>query len=334
MRIFLNATLTDRPYGGANSFLRTLAAALRARGVTIVHDIDAGYDIALVNGLTESFGLTEVRRIHARGIPIVHRKVGYRERGSTELRSEVDGVIVGDRRQIEFEPYLATTIFQSQYSHDGFRASGWNGSRCEIIPNGVDSRIFGLFEPPRFFWQQSTRRSFWTPGNVFRLAISTWSADESKGFRFYRALDAAVANRRDIAISFVGRVPAETKFRNIRVSSPMRAPRLASFLRKHHGYLAFSEHDTCSNALLEAIGCGLQVIYLDSGSHHEFAADVGVAYQGDFDLALAALKDGYSDRLSKWEKPLFDIAPVADRYLSVLRSAAEAGPAGCQDSPR
>lgn len=326
MRVFLNATLTRGPYGGANSFLRTLTEALRARGAVVVHDLDAGFDVALVNGLTDGFGLAEVSRIHARGIPIVHRKVGYRERGSAELRREVDGVVTGDRLQIEFEPHLFATVFQSRYSYDGFRASGWEGSRFEIIPNGVDPAIFSLWQPPRFFWQSPVRRSFWAPGQIFKFAISTWSADESKGFRLFREIDRALKGRRDISVSFAGRTPAGTTFRNIRVSPPMRAPKLASFLRRHHGYLAFSEHDTCSNALLEAISCGLQVIYLDSGSHREFAADVGVAFEGDFDVAVDKLRQGYAERLARWDHPLFDINPVADRYLALLRQALEAPP--------
>ena len=321
MRIFLNASLTDRPYGGANSFLRTLVTAFRERGAVVVHDIEADYDVALVNGLTNGFGLSELRRIHARGIPMVHRKVGYRERGSAELRREVDGVIVGDRLQIEFEPHLFATIFQSRYSYEVSRASGWDGPRWEIIPNGVDSRLFGLVEPARFFWRQPRRRSFWSGDGVFRFAISTWSADESKGFRFYREIDAALSGMRDITVSFVGRKPPGTSFENIRVLAPMRAPKLASFLRGQHGYLAFSEHDTCSNALLEAIGCGLQVVFLDSGSHRELAADVGVAYQGDFGAAVRALVDGYAKRLAKWDDPAYDIGPVADRYLLLLQSA-------------
>ena len=317
MRIFLNAALTDRPYGGANSFLRTLVAALRTRGAAVVHDIDAVYDVALVNGLTEGFGLAEVRKIHARGIPIVHRKVGYRERGSAELRREVDGVIAGDRLQIEFEPYVDVSVFQSRYSYDLFRASGYSGPHSQIIPNGVDPHVFSHVEPARFFWRQPRQRTYWDGHQIFRFAISTWSADASKGFRYYQQFDSELAGMPDVAVDFVGRMPKGT-FNRIQTHSPLRARALASFLRNHHGYLAFSEHDTCSNALLEAISCGLQVIFLNSGSHREFAAPYGVEYAGDFRDAVRQLLQGYRERQARMSERPFDIGPIADRYLSVF----------------
>ena len=141
VRVYVNFTEHRGPYGGANSFLRSLTQALRKRGVEIVLDEREDADLALLNALTEDIDLAFVERIARRDIPIVHRKVGYRASGSQELRAEVDGVIVGNRHQIEFTPYLVHTIFQSEYSRNEFESMGFNGPST-IIPNGVDELVF------------------------------------------------------------------------------------------------------------------------------------------------------------------------------------------------
>lgn len=320
MRVFLNATLTRKPYGGANSFLRSLTSALAARGVRVVSDIRAEFDVALINGLTSDVSAHELAQIRERGIPIVHRKVGYRERGSAELRRESDGVVEGDRRQIAFEPHLAASVFQSRYSYEVFRAAGYVGGLSQIIGNGVDPHVFGLVDPPRFFWQRARPRRPWDGKEPFRFAISTWSADASKGFGLFRELDGRLASLPNVTVDFVGRMPAGLRFERIRSFAPMRASALARFLRAHHGYLAFSEHESCSNALLEAISCGLHTVYVDSGAHREFAEPYGVAYAGSFDDAVARLLAGYQERLSRWPAAPFDIGQVAERYLALFAS--------------
>lgn len=323
MRVFLNATLTNRPYGGANSFLRSLVQELRRRGIGVVFDLAAAYDVALINALSNGLGIREIKQIRSRGIPIVHRKVGYKPSGSAEMRRETNGVIEGDRRQLEFEPYVDASIFQSRYSFEVFRASGYSGAHWKIIPNGVDPGVFSQVEPARFFWQQPRRRRFWDGGEVFRLAISTWSSDPSKGFQYYTQFDALLEDMPHISVDFVGRMPRGTAFKKIRAFAPMKAPRLASFLRRHHGYLAFSQHETCSNALLEAISCGLQVIYLDSGSYREFAGAYGVEYAGDFRGAVRELLQGYAERQARMNDQPFDIGKTADGYISLLQGAIQ-----------
>jgi glycosyltransferase involved in cell wall biosynthesis len=292
MRVYLNFVPQKGPYGGANAFLRTLMVSLGAHNVSFTDDERADVDVALVNALTGGMTLQRVQALAERGIPIVHRKTGFRGRGVAELRAEVDGAVVGDLRQIAFTPFVDHSIFQSAYSRDVFTAAGFSGP-FDILPNGVDETVFNATGASRALLARTRPRSTWRAGDRLEVVISTWSTDDSKGFPHYRALDTELRGRRDVRVTLVGRVPEGTRFRSIRVLRPRAGDRLASLLRRHHVLLQLTEHESCSNALIEGLNCGLPAIYLDSGANREVADRYGVDWRGSLDDALERLLPDY-----------------------------------------
>lgn len=321
MRLYMNFHEVRGPYGGANAFLRALRDGLAERGVRVANDPDARVDLAFLNALTDGIDLDFVRAFAERGVPIVHRKVGYRVSGSPEMRSMVDSVVRGDRLQIEFSPYLAHTVFQSEYSRDVFVSSGFEGPYA-VIHNGVDERVFTSSD--RSLHGRLRRgQPAWDGQGTLRLVISTWSADENKGFPEYREIDTALNGRRDVAITLVGRVPAGTTFRRIRVLRPRRPRALASVLRAHDALLQLARYETCSNALTEGINCGLPAIYLDSGANDEIAADYGVPYRGDLFEAVDRLRPRYRELVSRTPGNPYRMGIVGDRYLELFERVLE-----------
>lgn len=318
MLVYVNVHPREGAFGGANAFLRTLVDELRRRGVETTTDPRDPFDVALLNALTEGLNLETVRRLAESGRPLVHRKTGYLGRGAAGLRQVVGGVVLGDAHQVAFDRYLAHTIFQSRYSRDVFAAAGHRG-RSSVIHNGVDPSIFNL-EQRHLLGRRL--RSFWQPGEALRVVVSSWSADENKGFPEYRRIDGQLGGRDDLRVTLVGRVPEGTRFRHIEVLGPRGPRRLADALRREHVILQLARFETCSNALLEALNCGLPAVYLDSGANAELAADFGVPYEGDLFAALAAVRAGYDGIVSRLPDNPYRIGPVADRYLAVLEAVA------------
>ncbi|MFN8224341.1 MAG: hypothetical protein U0R50_13965 [Gaiellales bacterium] len=327
MHVLVNFTPRDTPYGGANSFLRTLGAELGHRGVTLTSDLRADVDVALLNALTDGLTLAHVQGIAERGIPIVHRKTGYRGRGVAELRAEIDGVITGDRLQLELDPYVAHSVFQSEYSRDVFLASGFVGA-FTVQPNGIDPEVFNRTVTPRL--RAPRRRAFWRTGEPVRVVISTWSTDESKGFPYYRELDRELRGRRDVRVTLVGRSPVDAGFRAIRVVKARGADRLAAYLKRQHVLLQLTSWESCSNALLEGINCGLPAIYLDSGANAEIGGPYGVPWNGSLDEALARLLPRYDELVARIEENPYTIDRVATVYHRILESVAAGKPVAAQ----
>jgi glycosyltransferase involved in cell wall biosynthesis len=316
LRLFVNFREVRGAYGGANAFLRALTGALRQRGVWITNNPRERVDLVFLNALSENIDLAFVQRIHERGAPIIHRKVGYRVSGPPEMRAMEDGVVHGDRLQVEFSPYVAHTIFQSGYSRDVFLTSGFEGP-YDVIPNGVDESVFNL-DVRRGFLHRVGRRSFWAPGLPLRVAISTWSTDPNKGFAEYVRVDGELVGRDDLEVVLIGRVPLDVRFREIKVVAPQPPVRLAAQLKRAHVLLQLARYETCSNALIEGINCGLPAIYLDSGSNAELAAEYGVEYRGDFVEAAARVQERYEDVLQRIPDNPYRISNVVERYLGLF----------------
>jgi glycosyltransferase involved in cell wall biosynthesis len=84
-------------------------------------------------------------------------------------------------------------------------------------------------------------------------------------------------------------------------------------------FLAASRDDPCSNALLEALACGLPAAFLRSGGHPELVGEGGIGFESPEELpgVLARLRDELDERRAAIRAPA--LADVADRYVEVLR---------------
>jgi glycosyltransferase involved in cell wall biosynthesis len=89
-------------------------------------------------------------------------------------------------------------------------------------------------------------------------------------------------------------------------------------LRSHDIYVAGSVNDPASNALLEALACGLPALYRASGGHPEIVGDGGVPFEAPEDAlpALERLVSELDERRAAIRVPRLD--EVADRYLEAL----------------
>ncbi len=216
MRVYLNFTPRQGPYGGANAFLRTLMAELGRRGVSFTADEREPVDVALLNALTD--GLLPRRRRADRSAWHARSSIGRRGSGPAArpgCAPSWKGSCWATPTRSRSRRSSPTAVFQSVYSRGVFVAAGFDGP-CERDPNGVDEAVFhpgapGARHAPR-------------AGEPVRVAISTWSTDPSKGFAHYAAIDATLVGRRDIEVTLVGRVPDGLAFRAIRVVPPRAAP--------------------------------------------------------------------------------------------------------------
>jgi glycosyltransferase involved in cell wall biosynthesis len=198
-------------------------------------------------------------------------------------------------------------------------AEGFAGENS-VIANGVDTDIFHPYVS-QGFWDFSTpaTRPLWDGHSTFRLAIVSWSKDPAKGFDEYLRFDRALENMRNVEIWFIGRKPPEVRFRNIRTFAPRGHSRLAKLLRQCHAFIQMARSETCSNALLEAINCGLPVIYLNSGSAKEFASDYGIEYCGEPAESIDALQKKYPVLARNALDNPYSIERAANDYLKLIQ---------------
>ena len=294
--------LEPAPAGGGHQFLRALQRELESRGIVVeTNRISGGTPACLFNSF--NFDFRRLRRFARADCRLVHRVDGP----IGVYRGFDDGT---DARIAEINAALAdATVLQSRFSLAKHAELGIELRDPSVVPNTVDPAIF---HPP-----ESREPS---GGRPLRVIASSWSRNPRKGADVLAWLDANL-DPSLATVTFVGQLPQP--FERIRHVGPLDSHGVARLLGEHDVYLAASRDDPCSNALLEALACGLPAAYLVSGGHPELVGDAGVPFDSpdqvpDALLQLAADLDGYRAHIS-----VPSLASVADAYLRVLGLAAE-----------
>ncbi len=285
------------PSGGGHQFLRALSGELERRGLVLERNrISGGTSSCLFNSF--NFDLSRLRRFVRDDVRMVHRVDGP----IGVYRGFDDGT---DRRIAAMNASLAeATVVQSRFSLDAHARLGIELVEPVVIPNAPDPAIF---RPP------ATREPL--GGRPVRVVAVSWSDNPRKGADVLASLGAELDPAR-YALTFVGRVPQGGD--GWAVVGPLASDELAELLRAQDCYIAASLDDPCSNALLEALACGLPALYRRSGGHPELVGEAGVGFDRAED-APAAL-DRLSSDLESFRAAIAvpRLADVADRYLEVL----------------
>ena len=109
-----------------------------------------------------------------------------------------------------------------------------------------------------------------------RIAPSR-SVNPRKGADTFTRLDGHL-DRDRYELTYLGQAPV--LFEWIRAIGPLGSDEVAAELRRGDVYVAASRDDPCSNALLEALACGLPAAYLGSGGHPELVGKGGLPFAG------------------------------------------------------
>jgi glycosyltransferase involved in cell wall biosynthesis len=285
------------PAGGGHQFLRALTRELRGRGLAVEENrVSARTPACLFNSF--NFDFERLRRFARDGCRMVHRVDGP----IGVYRGYDDGT---DERISRLNAELAhATVFQSRYSLEKHVELGFELRDPVVISNTVDPALFHLpyeREPVQ--------------GRKVRLIATSWSDNVRKGAETFAWLDRNLDWAR-YDLTFVGR--SSVPFAHIEKVGPLVSEEVATLLRMHDVFIAASRDDPCSNAVLEALACGLPVVYLASGGHPELVGQGGLAFTADEELpaVLARLVEDLDRYREAIAVP--SIAEVAGRYSEVL----------------
>jgi glycosyltransferase involved in cell wall biosynthesis len=196
------------------------------------------------------------------------------------------------------------TILQSSYSLARHAELGIELREPVVICNTVD---------PTIFHPSDTREPLGS--RPLRLIASSWSRNPRKGTDILKWIEHEI-DPAYVAVTFVGQT--SERFDRIRHIPPVDSYSVAQLLREHDVYLAASRDDPCSNALLEALACGLPAAYLNSGGHPELVGQGGLPFDEPEELPdvlarLSANLDAFRERIK-----IPTLADTADAYLRVL----------------
>ena len=286
----------ESPTGGGNQFLKALIAELARTGHRVSTRPTDDTEIVLLNGFNYASGrrlrvsqVAEIRQsgkmtslgrvlpasyfnaLSRRGPVLVHRVDGVPEiaRGR---RSAADVVQPAVNRLADH------TIFQSEFCRSSFADHGSSlpDSSC-VINNGVDPGIF--FPAPDVPKMDG----------VFRLVATSWSPNHRKGFGSL----AELSKLPGVQVVFAGNWCPDVAIANVELAGVLRSAGVADLLRTAHALVHASWNEACSNSIVEALACGLPVLYRDSGGNAELVHECGVRLTDNLEETVNSLIERY-----------------------------------------
>lgn len=294
MKIHILFDFIQGPSGGGNNFLKSLRQSFVDRGFYVdnIKDLKRG-DVILVNSyhnldkaiLLKAFG----------GVKVVHRLDGlfYMHRGRKWMTLDK---VVGRIAEKIFDG----VIFQSKWSLNEYSKLGFNGNNISIILNSINEKIF------------FPKLSLTTATGKIKVIITSWSSNKNKGSLFFKYLDDNLDFNR-FEVLFIGN--SSDNFKNIKIINPLTQELLAKELRSSDIYISPAKNEACSNAILEALGCGLPVLALNSGSNAEIIGSAGELFDSESEMLIKL--DRMSNNLDFYRSKIiynnFDV--TADKYF-------------------
>ncbi|MGR3292439.1 MAG: glycosyltransferase family 4 protein [Candidatus Scalindua sp.] len=276
MKLHILFPIVNKPTGGGNQFLRALRECFLSCRVYADKPEDA--DVLLFNSYPFVSAVPLYRLVSrlkaekGNALTVIHR---------------VDGpisVVRGSARDVAADRSIA--LFNQKMADATIYQSAWSREVCISFGVGLNhpsTTIPNAPDPSLFFSDSSVELQRGAP---IRIVATSWSSNWRKGFDIYRYLDQHLDFSR-YEMSFIGNSPIE--FTNIRKLPPLPSKELGEALRQHDLYLTASIDDPCSNAVIEALHCGLPVVARRSGGHPELVEDGGVLYDG-YSGVLAAIE--------------------------------------------
>lgn len=258
--------------GGGNQFLKALKNYFILNNLYSENPENA--DIILFNSYQFEKELIKLKLKFQNKI-FIHRVDGPIKLYNTEndKRDEIVSVL---------NKYISdATIFQSKWSRK-------KNIELGIIGNSIEKIIYNA--PDSSFFNTNHRKKI--NQDKIKIIATSWSKNLKKGFKDYKWLDENLDFNK-YQFHFIGNSPYE--FKNIIHFKAMKSIDLAKQLKNSDIYITSSQNDPCSNSLIEALSCGLPVIYLDQGGHPELVKKAGIGYKIVYEVPslLAKITENY-----------------------------------------
>jgi glycosyltransferase involved in cell wall biosynthesis len=326
IKVFCNYRTVDKPWGGANNFVKTLKDYLEATGnVEFVHDINSRYDVLFMNSIGKGPGRPENESTELSPRETLFLK----QFGSAEWRALFKAQESGKKiifrsvnldKSAFYRPFLSyrdvkviltmnlvhRVVLQTAYMEPVFRSAGYFRRNSEVIHNGADSRIFNL-----------ENRSYWDGASPLRILSATFSDRSSKRFDTI----SAISRMPGVECIHIGRWPKHMNPANVRLCGVLSREELSAAMKHASVFLHPAERDPCPNVVQEALASGLPVIYSDDSGARELAEGCGVSLSSGAEEAIDLIRANYLELVerirSQHEK--FTIGAAAARYLDVIK---------------
>ena len=255
-----------RKTGGPGAFFQSLKPALDRLGVELCGGLGWQADAALVSPFCR---MEMLWWLQAREMPIIQRLDGIHYSRTRRFNEHM-------RRVYQVADVL---VFQSDFSRRICQAHfGHRPVPEHVIKNGTDLSLFYPSETAADISQlRLVASAFWRPQKRLKDCVEVFVA-------LRREVPSATLH----ILGDISQVPAEVReIPGVHYVGHRSRHEVAQVLRESHIFLHLSWFDPCPNAVVEALACGLPVLYTKNGGTRELVPEnCGVELVSEPDFRL------------------------------------------------
>ena len=252
--IFIN--LKDNPnipFGGGNISTYYIQKYLKLNNYNIHYELNENIDLYLIIDpfknmrSNKKYGLKEIVEYKKKYTP--NSKIVIRVNDCDITRPNIEPEKSREKEIIKYSNEIYYFIFNSTFISEYYSNILPKNIKKTTIFNGCD---MALFEP----------RAIACIPKVFSIVTHHWSSNLHKGYEIYKKLrDYCIINT-NFNFIFIGNNVEDIypDFKNI---GPFCGKELVENINKNHIYITASQYDSCPNHVLEAIACGLPILYIN-----------------------------------------------------------------------
>lgn len=312
--VALGTNIQVGPFGGGNQFARALKDYLERQDISVISNLNQpDIDLILVTSV----------KPWARGaaFDVVTALQYMKKHPATKIVLRVNEC---DERKGNRLPLLNNLLRASlpQVNHTVF-VSKWlqkllTGkhptlqSPSSVIQSGADPAIFN-----------TSGKAVWNGQRPLKIVTHHWSNSWYKGWDVYQALDdfLGTPEGQPYQFTFIGNPWPKASLKHTRVIPAASGPELATLLKQNHLYLSASQNEPAGMHYIEALQCGLPVLWRKSGSLPEYCQPYGIGFSGpqDFVAALSQMKNEYQKWQTTARQHSYTATDMCQAYLKLLQ---------------
>lgn len=292
MKISINLSEINAPWGGGNRFIKSFSKFFIQNGHEVTNDLsDKDIDIIFLmdprpNHPQSNYSLYQILK-YIKNIKedtiIVHRINECDERKKTNF---INNLLLNCNYFTDHTVLVGSWLKDLKIMHSN------NFDNYSVILNGADETIFKSYLDKKIL------------NNEVNLVTHHWSNNYYKGFDIYSHIDKNIAGKiidnHKINFTYIGNLPKKIIFQNTRVLDPLDGNDLVDILNMQNIYITASLNEPGGNHQNEGAACGLPILYRNSGCLPEYCANYGVEFNTtNFDIKLKEIINNYEFYLSK-----------------------------------
>jgi len=317
--IFINFKPDNKqPYGGGNITTYNIQKYFQNKynNFKITYELENSINLYLIidpfkDNKFKKYSLEEV--INHRNTHNKHGKITVRVNDCDITRPNLPPSRSREKAIIKNNNEINYYIFNSQFIKNHYKKF-INVEKSAVIYNGCDTTIFypsANIKPQKF-----------------RIVTHHWSDNMNKGYQMYYDLWSYLKGTNNYEFVFIGKNVPEM-FKEVPITGPYVGLELSNAIRDCQIYITDSIFDSCPNHVIEAISCGIPILYRKhEGGARElcelFPKKIGESYSNLEELVekLVMIRKKYAEYKSNMDEyaKYFELSKQISKYDGIFLS--------------